>query len=39
MTARGQELARVSVVDHQSGVNIFDQLVKPSRPVTDYLTK
>ena len=35
----GQELARVSVVDFQSGVNVFDELVKPPKPVIDYLTR
>lgn len=35
----GQELARVSVIDYQSGVNIFDELVKPPKPVTDYRTQ
>ncbi|CAD6570359.1 MAG: hypothetical protein TREMPRED_005740 [Tremellales sp. Tagirdzhanova-0007] len=35
----GQELARVSVIDYQSGVNVFDELVKPPKPVTDYRTQ
>jgi RNA exonuclease 1 len=38
-TTNGQELARVSVVDWDSKKKIFDELVKPSGEVTDYLTR
>nr|CAG8618021.1 6824_t:CDS:10 [Entrophospora candida] len=36
-TTTGQELARISIVDEESKV-IYDELVMPSSPVTDYLT-
>lgn len=39
MSEDGQELARVSVIDYQSGVNVFDELVKPPKPVADYRTQ
>jgi len=35
----GQELARVSVIDYPSGVSVFDELVRPPKPVTDYRTQ
>ncbi|CAJ0761813.1 13585_t:CDS:10 [Entrophospora sp. SA101] len=36
-TTTGQALARISIVDEESKV-IYDELVMPSSPVTDYLT-
>lgn len=39
MTADGKELARVCLVDFYSGIRVYDQLVKPAKPVTDYLTR
>ena len=39
VTQIGQELARVSVIDFQSGVNVYDKLVKPAHPVLDYRTQ
>ncbi|GFZ49104.1 hypothetical protein JCM24511_06854 [Saitozyma sp. JCM 24511] len=39
LTENGPELARVSVIDYNTGTNVFDELVKPSAPVTDYLTQ
>jgi RNA exonuclease 1 len=39
VTQVGQELARVSVIDFQSGVNVYDKLVKPAHPVLDYRTQ
>ncbi|OCF37620.1 hypothetical protein I316_00747 [Kwoniella heveanensis BCC8398] len=35
----GQELARVSVIDYESGENVFDELVKPPKDVIDYRTQ
>ncbi|KAK0209032.1 ribonuclease H [Desarmillaria ectypa] len=39
MTQDGKELARVCIIDFRSGTVIYDQLVKPSKPITDYLTR
>ncbi|XP_006457267.1 hypothetical protein AGABI2DRAFT_79294, partial [Agaricus bisporus var. bisporus H97] len=39
MTEDGKELARVCVVDFNTGLVVYDQLVKPSKPITDYLTR
>ena len=39
LTAEGQVLARVSVIDFQSGLNVYDELVRPPREVTDYRTQ
>lgn len=39
MTEDGKELARVCVVDFNTGLVMYDQLVKPSKPITDYLTR
>ncbi|ORY25328.1 hypothetical protein BCR39DRAFT_544313 [Naematelia encephala] len=39
VTEDGQALARLSVIDFQSGLNIFDELVKPPKPVIDYRTQ
>ncbi|EKM52741.1 uncharacterized protein PHACADRAFT_261348 [Phanerochaete carnosa HHB-10118-sp] len=38
-TEDGKELARVCIIDYASGVVIYDKLVKPQKPVTDYLTR
>nr|XP_018265795.1 uncharacterized protein I303_02169 [Kwoniella dejecticola CBS 10117]OBR87953.1 hypothetical protein I303_02169 [Kwoniella dejecticola CBS 10117] len=35
----GQELARVSIIDFESGENIFDELVTPPKPIIDYRTQ
>ena len=32
-------LARVCVVDYVSGIAVYDKLVKPESPITDYLTR
>ncbi|KAG8930977.1 hypothetical protein FRC02_003398 [Tulasnella sp. 418] len=37
-TTAGRELGRVSVVDFDNGLVIFDSLVKPTNPITSYLT-
>ncbi|KAL1408435.1 hypothetical protein Q8F55_005247 [Vanrija albida] len=39
LTEDGQELARVSVVDCETQKSVFDELVTPPKPVTDYLTR
>ncbi|KAH7907300.1 hypothetical protein BJ138DRAFT_1014736 [Hygrophoropsis aurantiaca] len=39
MTEDGKELTRVCMIDYVSGIVIYDQLVKPSKPVIDYLTR
>ncbi|KAG7452034.1 ribonuclease H-like protein [Guyanagaster necrorhizus] len=39
MTEDGKELTRVCIIDFRSGIVIYDQLVKPSKPITDYLTR
>ncbi|KAK4046506.1 para-aminobenzoate synthase, (PABA) [Microbotryomycetes sp. JL201] len=38
LTEDGSELARLSIVD-QKGQRIYDSLVKPEKPIVDYLTK
>ncbi|KAK2461339.1 hypothetical protein APHAL10511_006866 [Amanita phalloides] len=39
LTEDGKELTRVCVIDYYTGKVVYDQLVKPSKPVTDYLTR
>ncbi|CED82050.1 3'-5' exonuclease [Phaffia rhodozyma] len=39
MTLEGPQLARISIVEFESRNKIYDELVKPSKPVTDYLTQ
>ncbi|KAI0061326.1 ribonuclease H-like protein [Artomyces pyxidatus] len=39
LTEGGKELARVCLIDFNSGKVLYDQLVKPSSPITDYLTR
>ena len=39
MTEDGKELTRVCVIDYTSGIVVYDQLVKPPKPITDYLTR
>ncbi|EAU90918.1 ribonuclease H [Coprinopsis cinerea okayama7 len=39
MTEDGKELTRVCLIDYHSGCVVYDQLVKPSKPITDYLTR
>ncbi|GAA5955424.1 hypothetical protein JCM3765_006773 [Sporobolomyces pararoseus] len=38
LTENGSELARLSLVN-QSGLKVYDKLVKPSKPIVDYLTR
>ncbi|KAH8999593.1 hypothetical protein EDB86DRAFT_2908694 [Lactarius hatsudake] len=39
ITNDGKALTRVCVIDFDSGKVIYDQLVKPPSPITDYLTR
>lgn len=39
MTEEGKQLARVCLIDYASGIVVYDQLVKPGKPVVDYLTR
>lgn len=39
ITESGKELTRVCIVDYASGDKLYDQLVKPTAPITDYLTR
>ncbi|KAJ7213036.1 ribonuclease H [Mycena pura] len=39
LTQDGKELTRVCLVDYDSGILLYDQLVKPAKPVLDYLTR
>ncbi|KAG6904902.1 hypothetical protein DXG01_006387 [Tephrocybe rancida] len=39
LTEDGKELTRVSIIDYYTEVVIYDQLVKPAKPITDYLTR
>jgi RNA exonuclease 1 len=39
LTEGGKELARVCLINYISGKVIYDQLVKPETPITDYLTR
>ncbi|GJE92989.1 ribonuclease H-like protein [Phanerochaete sordida] len=38
-TEDGKELARVCLIDYASGVVLYDKLVMPKKPITDYLTR
>ncbi|OCH88140.1 hypothetical protein OBBRIDRAFT_735036 [Obba rivulosa] len=39
LTEDGKELTRVCIIDYATGKVIYDQLVKPSKPIQDYLTR
>ncbi|KAJ7502509.1 hypothetical protein B0H11DRAFT_2223419 [Mycena galericulata] len=39
LTEDGKELTRICLIDFDSGVVVYDQLVKPSKPILDYLTR
>lgn len=39
LTEDGKELTRVCLIDFHSGLVVYDQLVKPAKPVIDYLTR
>ncbi|TBU36676.1 ribonuclease H-like protein [Dichomitus squalens] len=39
LTEDGKQLARVCLIDYASSIVVYDALVKPSKPVTDYLTR
>jgi RNA exonuclease 1 len=39
MTEDGKELTRVCVIDAYTEKVVLDELVKPIKPITDYLTR
>ncbi|KAI3612322.1 ribonuclease h [Moniliophthora roreri] len=39
LTEDGKELARVCMIDFDTGIVVYDRLVKPAKPVIDYLTR
>ncbi|KAF8444970.1 hypothetical protein L210DRAFT_3394720 [Boletus edulis BED1] len=39
LTEDGKELTRVSIIDYESDIVVYDTLVKPPKPIIDYLTK
>lgn len=39
LTEDGKELTRVCMIDYESGIVVYDKLVKPPKPVIDYMTK
>lgn len=39
MTEDGKELTRVSIIDYYTEKVVYDQLVRPAKPVIDYLTR
>lgn len=39
LTEDGKQLARVCMIDYESGIVVYDKLVKPTKPITDYLTR
>jgi RNA exonuclease 1 len=38
-TTDGKALTRICVIDYGTGKVVYDQLVKPPSPITDYLTR
>ncbi|KAJ6616690.1 hypothetical protein B0H10DRAFT_2219348 [Mycena sp. CBHHK59/15] len=39
LTEDGKELTRICIIDFYSGAVVYDQLVKPAKPILDYLTR
>ncbi|KAF9232680.1 hypothetical protein BU15DRAFT_54755 [Melanogaster broomeanus] len=39
LTEDGKELTRVCMIEYESGIVVYDKLVKPPKPIIDYLTK
>jgi RNA exonuclease 1 len=39
ITKDGKELTRISIIDFHTNNVVYDQLVKPSKPIVDYLTR
>lgn len=39
LTEDGKQLARVCIIDYASGIVVYDKLVKPGKPIVDYLTR
>jgi len=39
LTEDGKDLTRVCIIDFYTGIVVYDQLVKPAKPILDYLTR
>ncbi|OJA19892.1 hypothetical protein AZE42_12716 [Rhizopogon vesiculosus] len=39
LTEDGKELTRVCMIEHETGIVVYDKLVKPPKPVIDYMTR
>lgn len=39
ITTAGKELTHICIVDYETGEKVYDELVLPSAPITDYLTR
>ncbi|OBZ74580.1 hypothetical protein A0H81_05096 [Grifola frondosa] len=39
LTEDGKELARICMIDYVSDIVVYDKLVKPRKPIVDYLTR
>jgi RNA exonuclease 1 len=39
LTEDGKELTRVYIIDYESEIVVYDELVNPPKPVIDYLAK
>ncbi|KAJ7282559.1 ribonuclease H [Mycena rebaudengoi] len=39
LTEDGKELTRICIIDFYTGLVVYDQLVKPAKPILDYLTR
>lgn len=39
VTEDGKDLTHICVIDYYTGLVVYDQLVKPASPITDYLTR
>ncbi|TFK22234.1 ribonuclease H [Coprinopsis marcescibilis] len=39
ITEDGKELTRVCIIDYYTDTVVYDQFVKPAKPITDYLTR
>lgn len=39
LTEDGKELTRACMIDYETGIVVYDKLVKPPKPVIDYMTR